>query len=360
MLNEFRGSRLPGYGAFRIGAITFCVHSSFVQFHFNFRILCQGFSALKGFLRSQKEFLRQLTDYGAQVCILKVGNSSEWREIRSLLRVDLANLRREVTMRSVESEPVESSLTLLTAFRRALMKLNRKFWRRNVRGLLSLSVLLGVCALLLPLPFAPLPQNLPDKDSSEPFPCQHRPCGCRSAEQCWKKCCCFDNRQKIAWAKANNVRVPDSVVQAFKKENERAIAFEICSAPATKPIKPTDIHSAGCCKHSARKSVAVTKLGRPDSRTCRIPEVAKRSTSRSTSERFETPAATAKSKWVLAIFAAECAGQGPPAFCFPVSIIPERITLQMPSIAAIETVPLESERLQHASLRPPLPPPKIV
>lgn len=240
------------------------------------------------------------------------------------------------------------------------MKLNRKSWRSLVRGLLSLSVLLGVCAMLLPLPFAPMPQSSPEKDSSEPFPCQNRPCGCRSAEQCWKKCCCFDNNQKIAWAKANNVSIPDYVVKAAEQENERIIALEICSAPATKQIKPSDIHSAGCCRHSARKSVAVTKLGKPDSRTCRAPEVPQCSTNRSTTERLETRAATAKSKWVLAIFAAECAGQGPPAFCFPVSIIPERIALEIPSVAAIETVPLESERLQQASLRPPLPPPKIV
>jgi len=92
-----------------------------------------------------------------------------------------------------------------TDFRQALMKLNRKSWTKLVRGLLSLSVLLGICAMVFPLPIAPLPQDLQEKDSPAPFPCQNRPCGCQSAEQCWKKCCCFDNSQKIAWAKANNV-----------------------------------------------------------------------------------------------------------------------------------------------------------
>jgi hypothetical protein len=29
------------------------------------------------------------------------------------------------------------------------------------------------------------------KDTSKPFPCQHRACGCMSAEQCAKSCCCF-------------------------------------------------------------------------------------------------------------------------------------------------------------------------
>ena len=240
------------------------------------------------------------------------------------------------------------------------MKLNRKFWRRNVRGLLSLSVLLGVCAMLLPLPFAPLLQNSPDKDSSEPFPCQHRPCGCRSAEQCWKKCCCFDNNQKIAWARANKVRVPDYVLYAAEKENERVISLEICSAPASKQVRLSGRQSAGCCQHSAKKSVAVTELNKPDGGTCKSSEMPRDVANVAASERIESRAAPAKSKWVLAIFAAECAGQGPPAFCFPVSIIPAPIELEMPTVAVIETVPIESERLQQASLRPPLPPPKIV
>ena len=40
------------------------------------------------------------------------------------------------------------------------------------------------------------------KDQSVPFPCQNRPCGCRSADSCLKKCCCFTAAQKVAWAKS--------------------------------------------------------------------------------------------------------------------------------------------------------------
>jgi hypothetical protein len=240
------------------------------------------------------------------------------------------------------------------------MKLNRKFWRRNVRGLLSLSVLLGVCAMVLPLPFAPQPQNSPEEKSSEPFPCQNRPCGCRSAEQCWKKCCCFDHNQKIAWAKANNVKVPGFVLKAAMKENARTVSLEICSAPASKQFRFSATQSAGCCKHSTKNSVAVTTPNGRGSRTRASSDVSRSMTNPNTSKCLETRAAPAKSKWVLTIFAAECAGQGPPAFCLPVSIIPERIALVKPAVAVIETVPFESERLQHASLRPPLPPPKIV
>jgi hypothetical protein len=48
----------------------------------------------------------------------------------------------------------------------------------------------------------PLPATA-KKDSGEAFPCQHHRCGCHSAEQCRRSCCCFSPEQKIAWARAN-------------------------------------------------------------------------------------------------------------------------------------------------------------
>lgn len=251
------------------------------------------------------------------------------------------------------------------------MKLNRKFLPKLIRGLVSLSVLLGVCAMLFPLPVAPLPPNSPEKDSSEPFPCQNRPCGCRSAEQCWKKCCCFNNAQKVAWAKVNKVKVPEFVLVAAKNETEDAANPEVCSSPVSHSCPSSSAKHTVSCEHCAKKSVPAVKPScckkGEDSSSDDTSVAAKQGSCDScvASEKISAevkfkPSKPSKSKWVLAIYAAECQGQGPPAFCFPVSIIPERISLVMPTVAEIETVPLESERLQQASLRPPLPPPKIV
>ena len=240
-----------------------------------------------------------------------------------------------------------------TVFRQSLMKLYRRSWPRLVRGLLSLSVLLGVCAMLFPLPIAPPPQNSQEKDSSEPFPCQNRPCGCMSAEQCWKKCCCFDNTQKIAWAKANNVKVPDYVLAASRKE---------CRKTATHALK-----SIGRCEHCAKTAVTATKpsccekaFGAKDHISVAAKSGACASCSSSARKSPEIQKKASKSKWVLAIYAAECQGQGPAGFCFPTSILPERIAFVVPSVDVIEILSFVSERLQQASLRPPLPPPKIV
>lgn len=237
------------------------------------------------------------------------------------------------------------------------MKQIRKLWPRLVRGLLSLSVLLGVCAMLLPLPIAPLPQNSPEKDSSEPFPCQNRPCGCRSADQCWKKCCCFNNAQKVAWAKANNVKVPEFVLVAAKKEGvPREHAFV---SPKSRLMAVSATKNGRCCES---KSVVAVKTsccdksptqGSPKSLSCGTNS----GPAARTTGGHRTPAS---SKWVMAVHAAECQGQGPPAFCFPISIIPDRLLLVTPSVEVIESCILESERLLEVSLQPPLPPPKIV
>jgi hypothetical protein len=45
-----------------------------------------------------------------------------------------------------------------------------------------------------------------------PYPCQSRPCGCVTAEQCWAgDCCCFSIEEKLAWAEANGVEPPEHV-----------------------------------------------------------------------------------------------------------------------------------------------------
>ncbi len=285
------------------------------------------------------------------------------------------------------------------------MKLFRKLQPGFVRGLVCLSVLLGICAMLFPLPIASLPQNSAEKDSSEPFPCQNRPCGCRSAEQCWKKCCCFNNAQKVAWAKANKVTVPNYVLAAAKNESRtsvilRAVRFDVFVSGKTLAAGAERMHNPRLaprgslnntslspgraeynvssnsgsnkgsaltqqrngCSHCEQKPIVEIKTSCCDklkTQAVAEPHSCESCTSpvQKSPEFHKKPAS---SKWVLAVCAAECQGQGPPAFCFPISIIPDRLRLVAPSNDVVETFVFKSERLQQASLRPPLPPPKIV
>ncbi|MEW4527281.1 hypothetical protein [Maioricimonas sp. JC845] len=118
-------------------------------------------------------------------------------------------------------------------------------WRR-ARRLTGLLLLLSMCASLFPLP---LPVRSPaGKDQSRPFPCQDRPCGCMSAAQCWRKCCCFTDREKLAWARANDVTPPAFVVASAHKERtaKDTTCGKTCTACET-PTGDSPTSRPACC-----------------------------------------------------------------------------------------------------------------
>ncbi len=71
--------------------------------------------------------------------------------------------------------------------------------------------LYGLITSGLPLPLggpaadSPAAQRLAAKDRSQPFPCMNKPCGCRSATQCFTNCCCHTPAETLAWAKARGL-----------------------------------------------------------------------------------------------------------------------------------------------------------
>ena len=224
------------------------------------------------------------------------------------------------------------------------MKRNADISSKAFRRLMSLLALLCLAAILFPLLIAPVAQIDPGKDTSQPFPCQNRPCGCRSAEQCWKKCCCFTNSQKVAWAKANGVDLPDYVLVAAK--NETATTKKPCAlclkddARNTQPKCETNVTSTTGKRQSSVSAAPTSVSSTP------VPRV--------TSARPKT------SKWIHSVYSAECQGQPAFSLCFPASIIPAQVIPVTISVEMTEFVHSVSERLHLTSLRPPLPPPKLV
>jgi hypothetical protein len=81
----------------------------------------------------------------------------------------------------------------------------KKLWRRLAAKLWAGLALLSfaVTGIGIPLPVTDI------KDHGIPFPCQGHVCGCPSAEQCWRHCCCFTAAERWAWAKAHYVEPPD-------------------------------------------------------------------------------------------------------------------------------------------------------
>ena len=103
----------------------------------------------------------------------------------------------------------------------------KTFWRclrrRSCAGLALFAYLIAAAGL--PLPAAPT-----RKDISQPFPCMHNPCGCETAEQCWRGCCCLTAEQRWAWAEAHGVQPPDYAERPGESEaNHSCCGKECCS-----------------------------------------------------------------------------------------------------------------------------------
>ena len=210
----------------------------------------------------------------------------------------------------------------------------RKLSNPMYRWLSCLSVAFVLCAVLLPMPVSLRPSDGVEKNLSQPFPCQNRPCGCRSAEQCWKQCCCFTNSQKVAWAKTNGVSLPDYVVAAAEKETATV------KKPCALCSKTKENGSTAKCDEFITAARNEQQIATPQ-----IPKVT---------------AHTKTSKWVLTVYASECQGQPSFSMCFPTTIVPARVVPVTNSVEITEIVREISERLSPTTLRPPLPPPKIV
>ncbi len=84
-----------------------------------------------------------------------------------------------------------------------------------------------VCALLLAAFVVtaagiPLPAGRHVQKSTDLFVCATSSCGCQTAEQCWRSCCCHSLAERLAWAREHGVRPPD-----FAIAQARAAGFDL-------------------------------------------------------------------------------------------------------------------------------------
>ncbi len=127
--------------------------------------------------------------------------------------------------------------------------------RGGAHRLLASLALLAYCATTFGLP---LPAD-PRKGTSQPFPCQDHPCGCQSAEQCWRGCCCFSATERWAWAREHHVEPPAYAeppeaegwrTQPVREEEDATSAgsaqeHDGCQPPA--PIESAASKGHSCC-----------------------------------------------------------------------------------------------------------------
>ncbi len=87
--------------------------------------------------------------------------------------------------------------------------------RRCTRWAALVAYLTLALGVQLPMPAA--------TTSDELYPCKGHPCGCATAEQCWRHCCCTTLEQRLAWARENYVTPPDF---ALAEARARGIDWE--------------------------------------------------------------------------------------------------------------------------------------
>jgi hypothetical protein len=130
----------------------------------------------------------------------------------------------------------------------------RASFRRLVAGISLANYLWLLVGLPLPVPA--------EKDLSQPFPCQHHHCGCANADQCWERCCCFSQAEKLAWARAHGVAPPEQLVETADQDHSL-----LAGQASVEHSRPQDRRQRACCHHSGPETNRDTHVARHDCAT---------------------------------------------------------------------------------------------
>jgi hypothetical protein len=210
----------------------------------------------------------------------------------------------------------------------------------------------------------PLPAlSRKSKESSLPFPCQNKPCGCLTYDQCWKgDCCCFTLEEKLAWAEANGARPPDHVRPLVESRKSRPILPKKNSccleAEDAEEGKPTE--SAPCCSKAERlatpyccdKPTGCCEQSAQDCPSC----VANSSPICCQKKPGDDQSSV---RWVVGIFAQKCRGEGPTGlFKVDPTVHPDLTSLSIPVREFVAFTLGFDCHVTSPSHSPPTPPPR--
>ena len=223
---------------------------------------------------------------------------------------------------------------------------------------------LALAAYLIVATGLPLPTFATPTLAGQRFPCEHGRCGCATAEQCWKSCCCHTNRERLEWARAHGVIPPSYVFAAAQDE----VAAEErtgckpgsgCSQPAKRACCRTPaaaLESAPLRSTSSSSAQATTAAASTAAATSTRP--ASCCAAASTARPVATPPAS-RVVWISFLASQRCRGSAPFWANGPVSLTPPappRPTFAAPRIqpCLLPAAPCWAS----ASFAPPVPPPR--
>lgn len=100
-----------------------------------------------------------------------------------------------------------------------------------------------LAAYLLVAAGVPLPTASKSAKRGERYPCEACGCGCDSAENCWRSCCCHTLAERLAWAAKNGVKPPKFALSAAKEAGLNANG-----EPITPKIVRVKLATQSCCR----------------------------------------------------------------------------------------------------------------
>jgi len=210
-------------------------------------------------------------------------------------------------------------------------------FRRCTSGLLLAAFV--VTAAGIPLPSANrLPKN------GEPFPCMTSGCGCNSAEQCWRSCCCHTLAERLAWARKQGVRPPEFAIAGAK----RAGADLNWLADNSKNVAVNTKNKSCCIVKSATRSCCVKC-------TAGVPATSERACCAS---RHDKVASRKVASHVVGLRALQCGGQSLNWLAAVPTLIMLRPQLshELPLVARLR--PAASDVAEGLTDDPAVPPPE--
>jgi len=197
------------------------------------------------------------------------------------------------------------------------------------------------------------------------YPCQSRPCGCLSSQQCWAgDCCCFTLEEKVSWAKEHGVNPPEQVHSLIKARQGRTAS--------TTPTKNS------CCSDEDDQGKAVTaqpacckeKRSQSDEGCCgdgRGPAVREETCCQSlestsacdADEKIKSACDQTGVQFVVGFFAQKCRGQGPLSLCkIDPAIVPVLAAISLANLECAYHITPCSDATISVTHSPPTRPPR--
>jgi hypothetical protein len=233
--------------------------------------------------------------------------------------------------------------------------LSRRWKRPWLRPCITRAQVVSRCTVTLSYLFLALGISVPlptGKSAGQPYPCMNHRCGCQSAEECWRNCCCMTLEERLIWARENHVIPPDYALAAARAQGIEWAAYW------PRDSGQPDSNQAVSFQSSPEQAVCQEQSGSDSdcgSAVCDCPRCACQRCAGKTTCKESRPLSG-----FLLIAAMKCHGIGDNWQGLSISLSPPAIFRFQSRIDVVEQITLIAQRFSSISFPPAVPPPRWI